>query len=344
MTIKTLSLLYSPAHRNHRPKVMVEFGEARVHPDSVRRIENILSALRAVDSVAVSGSRRQASSKQLCAVHDAEFVRFLTSMHNSWEDDWPLEVVPDTFRFGPRTRMPHWALAQLGFYCFDTATPVGAQTVKAAKLSAGCAAEAAEQLLDGSYSLVYALCRPPGHHAGIRRFGGFCYFNNCALAAARLSSCGRVGILDLDFHHGNGTQDIFYRTDRVLFVSIHADPNHSFPYFSGYREERGEMAGEGFTVNFPLSGRVDSPTYLVYLMRALDCIVGRACEFLIISLGYDTCRGDPLGGFLLEPSDYWSIGQAIASLRMPTLVVQEGGYALESIGSCAAEFVAGLLS
>jgi acetoin utilization deacetylase AcuC-like enzyme len=194
-------------------------------------------------------------------------------------------------------RRPEDPVRQVGYYCFDPQTP----------------------LLEGD-RLAYALCRPPGHHAGRDYYGRYCYLNNAALAAQRLLSRGRPAILDLDYHHGNGTQDIFYDSAEVLFVSLHADPNSSYPSFSGYREQRGSGAGLGFNLKI----RAFQPDYLV------------------VSLSVDTVQGDPVGGLQLPVESFPGLGKMIGSLALPSLVVQEGGYSLRLCGACVTGFLAGL--
>jgi acetoin utilization deacetylase AcuC-like enzyme len=195
----------------------------------------------------------------------------------------------------------------------------------------------------GAAGLAYALCRPPGHHATRARYGGFCYFNNAALAAGRLAPLGRVAVLDIDFHHGNGTQEITYGSDGVMYVSIHGDPNDSFPFFYGYAGERGKGAGEGYNLNLPLSQGADWAVYQPALQRALEAIADHGCRALVVSAGFDTCQGDPLGGFALQPEDFQPIGEAIAALGLPTVMVQEGGYVVDLLGRCAEALVAGLM-
>ena len=190
----------------------------------------------------------------------------------------------------------------------------------------------ADLLLSGTKA-AYALCRPPGHHAGRALYGGYCYLNNAALAAARLSQHQPVAVLDIDYHHGNGTQDIFYDTDRILFISIHADPNHAYPFFCGYAEEEGVGAGLGLNRNLPLSARVDDSQYLQVLDHALETVQAFSPIYLVVSAGADIYRDDPLGNFDLSLEAFAHIGERIADLHLPTLVVQEGGYHIEHIGT-----------
>jgi acetoin utilization deacetylase AcuC-like enzyme len=186
-------------------------------------------------------------------------------------------------------------------------------------------------LLEGQ-SAVYALCRPPGHHAGRDIYGGYCYLNNAAIAASRLSKEARVAILDIDYHHGNGTQDIFYHSKHVLFVSIHANPNRAYPFFSGFADEHGIGEGFDFNHNFPLEAHVDEVQYLTVLNQAIDIIQQFDPGFLIVSFGVDNFCEDPLGDFDLSLESFSHIGERIARMQFPTLLVQEGGYNLQQLG------------
>jgi acetoin utilization deacetylase AcuC-like enzyme len=309
------------------------------------RIEAIHASLSSLPSVTVGECRRHATFDELCAVHTPELIRFLTGTLAEWDPAWPAEIVPGTFPYAfANARVPNWPLAQAAYFCCDAGTPLGPDTVRAATASAGCALQAAEAVASGDWALAYALCRPPGHHATRARYGGFCYFNNAALAAGRLAALGRVAVLDIDFHHGNGTQEITYRSDRVFYVSIHGDPNDSFPFFYGYADEQGQAAGEGYNLNLPLPRGADLAAYQPALHRALEAIADRECRSLVVSAGYDTCQGDPLGGFALRPDDFQIVGEAIASLGLPTVVVQEGGYVVDLLGRCAQALVVGLIA
>jgi acetoin utilization deacetylase AcuC-like enzyme len=294
--------------------------------------------------VTVSECAEHATPEELRAVHTPELVRFLTETVAEWEPDWPDEIVPGLFPYSFSTaRVPGWPIAQAAYFTCDAGTPIGPKTVQAAVASAGCALQAAEVVGAGASRLAYALCRPPGHHATSARYGGFCYFNNAALAAGRLAALGRVAVLDIDFHHGNGTQEITYRSDGVMYASIHGDPNDSFPFFYGYAEERGEGAGEGYNLNLPLARGADWAVYRPALQRALEAIAAKDCLALVVSAGFDTCAGDPLGGFSLRPEDFQPIGEEIAALGLPTVVVQEGGYVVDLLGRCAQALASGLM-
>ena len=233
------------------------------------------------------------------------------------------------FRSRPERRPKELAL-RAGYYCFDTFTPLDVKAYNAARSAVDVAMTAAEELLSGR-RIVYALCRPPGHHAERRLFGGFCYFSNAALAANRLSKEGRVAILDIDFHHGNGQQDIFYTRRDVLTLSIHGHPNYAYPYFSGFADEIGEGDGRGFNRNFPLPEDADETRYMEAFSRALGMIQDFKPSFLVLCLGFDILRGDPTGSFLLGPDVMATIGKRLASMYLPILIVQEGGYTLRNL-------------
>jgi acetoin utilization deacetylase AcuC-like enzyme len=219
-------------------------------------------------------------------------------------------------------------------------TPIMRHTFEAALHSAYCALTGAAFLVEGERH-IYALCRPPGHHAGVDTCGGYCYFNNAAIAATSLKGRGKVAILDVDYHHGNGTQNIFYGTDQVLFISIHGHPDRRYPYFWGFSDETGVGAGEGYNYNFPLPADVTDGMYLPVLQRALEIICDYGPEFLIISAGFDTYKGDPIGDFKLTTEFYGVMGREMAGLGTPTLILQEGGYNDEQLGENVVRFLQG---
>jgi len=204
-----------------------------------------------------------------------------------------------------------------------------------------CALTAAKKLLEG-YRLAYALVRPPGHHAEPASFGGFCYFNSGAAAAEHLSQYGKVAILDIDYHHGNGQQEIFYERSDVLTVSIHGHPGFAYPYFSGFVSEKGRGAGYGYNLNIPLLESVDGELYRNVLREALKRVKRYGPRFLVVALGLDTAKEDPTGSWSLVAEDFESIGRMIGLLSLPTLVVQEGGYDTRVLGVNAQHFFQGL--
>ena len=225
----------------------------------------------------------------------------------------------------------------------DTYTPLTSGTFLAAAEAAGLAQYAAQSLATNPHTPIYALCRPPGHHAEHASMEGYCYFNNAAIAANELAKDGhKAAILDIDFHHGNGTQSLFYDRADVLYVSLHADPATNFPYHSGFTDETGSGTGTSFTRNFPLSKDTDIEAYLKTLHEAAAVTTQFKPDYLIVSLGFDTFADDPIAGFNIQAADYRQLGSTIAAqLPYPTLIVQEGGYNVGMLGTLAVNFLHG---
>jgi len=272
-------------------------------------------------------------------VHKPEFVRFL--QHACANVPAGKSVYPYVFPSRNRARPPREVPLRAGYYCIDTFTPLNANAYKAARRSVDCAMTGADCLLNGS-RVAYALVRPPGHHAETEAFGGFCYFNSSAIAANHLSKQGKVALLDIDYHHGNGSQDIFYRRKDVYTVSIHGHPRYSYPYFSGFDDETGEDDGKGYNLNLPLAENLDGEKYRKVLGIALEKIRKYKPQFLVVALGLDTAKGDPTGSFSLMSKDFRENGRQIGALKLPTLVVQEGGYKTQTLGRNARHFFTGL--
>lgn len=239
--------------------------------------------------------------------------------------------------------VPRNIWGQLGYYCSDSTTPILAGTWESAYAAAQVALTAADFALSKG-GAAYALCRPPGHHAYTAMYGGYCYLNNAAIAAHWLTQQGqRVAIVDVDYHHGNGTQAVFYDRDDVFFCSLHADPNDEYPYFCGFAHERGAAAGYGHNLNLPLPLGTDDEAYLAALAFAVTAVAQFAPDLLVVSLGLDTFAGDPEGGFMLTTGAFARIGAALRQVGRPVLVVQEGGYLLDELGINAVKFLRGLL-
>jgi acetoin utilization deacetylase AcuC-like enzyme/GNAT superfamily N-acetyltransferase len=279
------------------------------------------------------------AEQHIRAVHVGTFVDFLRKA--CAQVPAGKSVYPYVFPIRNPQRPPKDVPLRAGYYCIDTFTPLNANAWLAARRAVDCTLTAAERVLEGA-RVAYSLVRPPGHHAERRAFGGFCYFNNAAVAAHYLSRYGRVAVLDIDYHHGNGTQDIFWSRDDVLTISIHGHPSFAYPYFSGFREEIGEGRGQGFNVNLPLAESVDPEIYRIALAGALNRVRRFGPVYLVLSLGFDTAAGDPTGSWRNRPADFRRIGETIGAQGYPTLVVQEGGYRTRTLGTNARSFFAGL--
>jgi acetoin utilization deacetylase AcuC-like enzyme len=281
----------------------------------------------------------------LLNTHDRAYVEFLRSAYQEWRASgrdgdaigytWPVvRRRPCNF-----DRID----AKLGLYSYDAATPIAEGTWEASYWSAQTALSALSAVLEGETATSFALCRPPGHHSGPDYCGGYCYLNNAAIAAEYARRAGRrVAILDIDYHHGNGTQDIFYGDPDVMFVSIHADPATDYPFFWGYPDEIGEGPGAGKTLNLPLPRGTDFQSYDAALITALAAVQTHHPDLLILSFGADTFEEDPISFFRLRREDYQAIGSRLASIGLPTLVVMEGGYAIEALGRNVEALLAGM--
>jgi acetoin utilization deacetylase AcuC-like enzyme/GNAT superfamily N-acetyltransferase len=310
----------------------------RGYVESPVRVSAILNMLQ-TDGLFSVIAPRTFSEKHITAVHAAELVNYLRRACEEMPEGKSL--YPYVFPIRNKTRPPREPSVLSGYYCIDTFTPINRNAYPAARRAVDCVLTAAQQLLSGQ-RVAYALVRPPGHHAERAAFGGFCYFNNNAVAANYLSAHGKVAILDIDFHHGNGQQDIFYRRCDVLTVSIHGHPRFAYPYFSGFGDERGEGEGEGFNWNLPLPESIEGNAYRKAMVKALRRIADFSPKFLVVALGLDTAKGDPTGSWNLLARDFEANGRMIGEMALPTLVVQEGGYRTRTIGVNALNFFKGL--
>ena len=274
------------------------------------------------------------------AVHDVDFVNYLKNICTELPKGELL--YPYVFPIRRTDRPPYDKSVRAGYYCIDTFTPLSLDAYQAARSSVNVALSGASSILDGE-PLVYSLCRPPGHHAERDTYGGFCYFCNGAIAAQYLATKlgGKIAVLDVDYHHGNGTQDIFYARKDILTVSIHGHPNFAYPYFSGFADEKGEGEGVGFNHNLPLAEDVHDGRYLEALDEALGLVRRFKPVALVVSLGLDIAKADPTGTWSITPDGLSEIGRRIGSLRYPTLLVQEGGYNIRFLGRNAARLLTG---
>jgi acetoin utilization deacetylase AcuC-like enzyme len=305
-------------------------------PVRVSTIARELAGAGLVEEVKV----REHPLQHILDVHSEELVTYLKRACDKAPEG--KSVYPYVFPIRNSARPPKDLSLRAGYYCIDTFTPITKTAYPAARRAVDTALTATHQLLDGR-RWAYALVRPPGHHAERRNFGGFCYLNSSAVSANYLSRYGKVAVLDIDYHHGNGHQDIFYERNDVLTVSIHGDPAYAYPFFAGFPEEIGAGPGEGHNLNLPLPEKTGGRAYRKALRRALDEIVGFDPDFLVVSLGLDTVSEDPTGTWVLTARDLESNGKLIGTLRLPTLVVQEGGYRIRTLGVNARLFLQGLV-
>lgn len=329
-----MKIFYSPTHTKHHPPFEILDGGERSHSYEVpERVENILPLLKQQTWAEIL-EPVQFSLAPILAVHDEGYLEFLKTAFDLWtageNNDEHVALIPATFPPGGMRRIPRSVLGKAGYYMMDLSAPIGAETYQAALQSANCALSGAAALVSGERS-SFALCRPPGHHAGKTNCGGYCYLNNSSIAAHWLSRHSKVAILDIDYHAGNGTQEIFYERDDVLTISIHADPAEEYPYFAGYSDEVGKDRGEGTHLNIPLPFGTRDVSYVEALQQALAKVESFDPGFLVVSAGMDIYQDDPLGKFKITRAGIHQIGSEIAELQLPTLVVMEGGYDLESI-------------
>ena len=346
-------VIRSDAHLAHTGLIELASGVEIPCFESPERITAIEAALTTDGGFAFEAPAEHGRGPIL-AVHDPEVVEVF---EHAWADalaaggDGSRPWFPDTFLLAsyrgpmPPGQLPSGARHKLGAYLFDTATPIVAGTWGAALAAVDVAVTTAERVVGGT-RLAYGLCRPPGHHAARGMLGGYCYFNNAAIVAEWLRREGgarQVAIVDIDYHHGNGTQQIFWERGDVLYLSLHADPARAYPYFSGYAAETGGGYGVGMNRNWPLAAGTTLDGYATALAEALRMVAEFAPDApLVLSAGFDTFEHDPIGDLGLRTEDYAEIGRMIGGLRMPTIVLQEGGYAVDALGANAVALLSGL--
>lgn len=328
---KKIVLLVNDKHEIHHVR-------ERGYVESPIRIKTIRTELEKIH-LFIEKPVQTHSEAHIRAIHDTRYLNYFKRVCELLEPG--KSIYPYVFPIRNTARPPRELPVRAGYYCIDTFTPLNKNAYLAARRAVDCALTGAEFLLEGN-RIAYALVRPPGHHAERKAFGGFCYFNSAAAAAHFFSAYGKVAILDIDYHHGNGQQDIFYSRRDVLTISIHGHPRFAYPYFSGFADENGADGAEGFNINFPLPEKVDSHQYREVLKGALKKIVRFKPNFLIVCLGLDTARGDPTGTWSLHARDFEVNGRLIGGLKLPLLVVQEGGYNNRNLGVNARNFFLGL--
>jgi acetoin utilization deacetylase AcuC-like enzyme len=330
--------VYSDAHRLHRARHELIDGRLAPAWEVPERAEAVLARVREVGlgDVIAPDPEPDDGLAAIARVHDGRFLDFLAGAWEAWEREgrdwealplaWPTrhlrQIEPDTID------------GKLSYFSLDAGTPITSGTWAAATASAQVALTGQRRVAAGDRA-VFALCRPPGHHAAADVYGGYCFLNNAAIATQAFIDGGadRVAVLDIDYHHGNGTQAIFYDRADVLFCSIHGDPRQEFPYFLGYQDETGVGAGQGFTVNHPLPWGTGFDRWGEALDAACERVVGHRPDAIVVSLGVDTFERDPISQFRLRSEDYLDVGRRIAAIGRPVLFVLEGGYALDEIGT-----------
>lgn len=282
----------------------------------------------------------------ILAVHSLAYVEFLQTAYARWtQAGYAGDVLPMSYPHRPRRAAPPKDIdGAAGYFCSSSDTVISQTSWQALTSITDCAVSAAEHTL-ASGAPSFTLTRPPGHHAGADYMSGYCLLNTTAIAAEHMRRQGasKIAILDVDFHHGNGTQDIFYDRDDVLFISLHGEPDYHFPYFWGHKDERGNGRGEGFTLNYPLPAGTDYIRWAEALDHAISSIRRFGAEALVVSLGVDTYEKDPISSFKLKTPDYAHYGAKIAALKLPTTFIMEGGYGAPEIGDNTAGVLTGFM-
>jgi acetoin utilization deacetylase AcuC-like enzyme len=329
-----MKTIYSDKHRLQHGRAELNDGVLQPCFENPSRAEHILTSV--LDSkLGTVLEPKEFDLKSLARVHSPQYLQFLQTAWNEWSQiHGDIDALPLVWPVrGLRQIIPDYIDGKISYYAMDAGTPITSGTWQAATAAANVALTA-QQIIANGESSAFALCRPPGHHASADVYGGYCFLNNAAIAAQACLDQGakKVAILDVDYHHGNGTQSIFYNRSDVLFCSIHADPKQEFPYFLGHKDEIGSEDGIGFNQNYPLPFGTAFDTWCLALEQSLLKIKNYKADLLIISLGVDTFKNDPISEFKLESKDYLIMGKLIAKLKIPTLFVMEGGYDVAEIG------------
>jgi len=340
--------IYNDQHVLHQGKVEMFRGELVPCFEVPARVDHVRHELERRRIGSLQAPDETFDEALLAKVHAPRYLDFIAHAWDEWVALDPSNATRDALPSYWPTRgmrsdvLPKSFPARLGLFSFDAGTPLMAGSWAAARHGAACAWTAAQRVIDGERA-AFALTRPPGHHAGADFFGGYCFLNNAAVAAQALRDAGieRVAVLDVDYHHGNGTQAIFYERDDVHFASLHGDPLTDYPYYLGHADERGAGRGEGFNHNLPLPRGTDFTAWRAALKTALARIAEVKAGALVVSLGVDTFEGDPISGFRLKSDDYLRMGEDLARAGLPTVFVFEGGYAVAEVGVNAVNVIEG---
>jgi acetoin utilization deacetylase AcuC-like enzyme len=339
-----MKTIFAEKHSLHNPGIEVDGGVVMECAEKPSRAETVLKAVKDRNLGPVTAPGSYALDK-IVRVHNPDYIEFLRTAHDAWNAagfDGPAFASNFNLQHTCKTP-PQSIIGKMGYYLADTSLSLTAGTWEAAEQGAHAALTALDYILAGD-NAAFSLSRPPGHHASAGVGGGYCFLNNAAIAAQAFldgKHGKKVAILDVDYHHGNGTQDIFYQRDDVLYVSLHADPAMDFPFFAGYESETGAGAGAGFNCNYPLPLGTTWEKYREALADSLRRIDALGADLLIISLGVDTYKNDPISQFKLDSPDYIKMGEDIAGLKRPTLFIMEGGYAVDDIGTNIVNTLAG---
>jgi acetoin utilization deacetylase AcuC-like enzyme len=336
-----MKVIFSDKQGDHNPQWYLSSGAQVRNPELPERADRLLAA--ALESGLQSEPPVDYGDDIISSIHSSRYIEFLRNIYPRWSliDGAAKEVIPNVHPIDRNDGYPQSAVGQVGFHVYDTSCPIALDTWHSARWSAMTAAHAANQVVAGA-SACYALSRPPGHHASQDLAGGFCYLNNSAIAAQQLlAEYSRVAIIDVDVHHGNGTQRIFYQRSDVLTVSIHTDPACFYPFYWGYANEIGDAEGRGYNVNIPLARGTGNEDYLRSLDEALQVVMRYSPEAIVIALGLDTHEDDPYRGMTITTPCFGRIGAKLASLARPTVIVQEGGYLSEALGRNLSSFLEG---
>ena len=339
-----MQIYFSDQHAVHAPGAFISRGQVTANPEMPARADALLGAAR--DAGHALADSQSFGLAPVRAVHDGDYLDFLESAWREWcaLPDHAAEVIPNVHQGRNMSGRPRAIVGRAGFYQADCACPIGPGTWEGIRASADCALSAASQVMGSSATdYAYALCRPPGHHAYADMAGGFCFLNNTAIVAqyCRDHGAARIAIVDVDVHHGNGTQGIFYKRGDVMTVSLHGDPAEFYPFFAGYREEVGEGDGHGCNVNVPLAGGTGDDAFMGHLHEALAQVREFEPTVLVVALGLDASEHDPLAFLKITTDGFRRIGEAVAAMGMPTVLVQEGGYLSEHLGANLAAALAG---
>ena len=338
-----MDIYYSPRQGCHSPDTFLVRGRPVPSPESTERAERLLAALQdtGLEVTLHSGDGSAQLRQRLQAVHEPRYLNFLQTIHDRWQTlpGASDTVLPNVHPTGGGHHYPEHPVGQAGWHLHDMACPIGPHSFEGILASAASAEMAAETVCSGARE-TYALCRPPGHHAGPESAGGFCFVNNSALAASILRErFDRVAVVDVDLHHGNGTQDIFYRRDDVWTGSVHVNPDQFYPFFWGTADEHGENAGEDCNVNMPLPIGSDGEAFMQALEHLLEALKMYHADAVVIALGLDAHKDDPLAGMALETADFARIAERLAQLPQPCVIVQEGGYPTPALGQNLVAFL-----